>query len=445
MKRLHCLAWISCGLAAIGCNNSTSSSSGQPGSDAAPAIDTGSMNPPGVDAPVSGGGSGGLAGTGGSSPGGSGGDTGSSDSGAGPGTFDGGTVCKAELCESFENVPEGGKPDPALWTTPADIKVDSLHPALGGMRSLHMPPRGTGGSYITETKIIPGGGKTFYGRLLFWFEQLPLQKPGSLYHWVMIAPQGGGMNLRIGGHVERDGTNWIRFNPGGPGGETGLSDLTAIMDAKRWYCLEWYFDTPNNEARFWFDGQERPVLHWKDSVAGWHFPPGGITQIGFGFEEYQGSPPFELFIDEIALGTQRIGCGGAPVLPDPSDASALKAPAAGQGDGVKCGGGGGCASGMKCCTDQTHGSFNPRCVAAGATCLAASAQLSCDGPEDCPGQACCIERVSQISGCQASCESGTYVRMCHAAGDCVGGQSCCPTTFTPNAGISYSYCKAGAC
>ncbi len=187
-----------------------------------------------------------------------------------------------------------------------------------------MPPRGAGGSYITETKNIPGGGKTFYGRMLFWFEQLPLQKPGSLYHWVMVAPQGGGMNLRIGGHVERDGSNWIRFNPGGPGGETGLSDLTAVMEAKRWYCLEWYFDTPNNEARFWFDGQERPVLHWKDSVAGWHFPPGGITSIGFGFEEYQGAPsPFELFIDEIALGTQRIGCGGAPVLADPSDTSTL--------------------------------------------------------------------------------------------------------------------------
>ncbi|HXI58883.1 MAG TPA: hypothetical protein VNO55_22605 [Polyangia bacterium] len=359
--------------------------------------------------------------------------------------FDGGAACTAALCESFEEVPVGGKPDPMLWTTPADIKVDDLHPALGGKRALHLPPRGSGGSYITETRTIPGGGKLFYGRILFWFEQLPLQKPGSLYHWVMIAPQGGGMNLRIGGHVERDGSNWLRFNPGGPAGETGLSDLTAVMVARRWYCLEWFFDTPNNEARFWLDGQERPVLHWKDSVAGWHFPPAGITSLGFGFEEYQGAPsPFELFIDELALGTQRIGCGGAPVLADPSDPSSLKAPAAGQGNGVPCGGNS-CAAGQKCCTDQTHGSFNPRCVAGGTTCLAASAQMSCDGPEDCPGQLCCVETASQISGCQASCETGTFARLCHAAADCGTGQMCCPTNFTPNAGIRYGQCRTGGC
>jgi hypothetical protein len=297
---------------------------------------------------------------------------------------------------------------------------------------------------ITETTNIPGGGKTFYGRLFFWFDRLPLEKPGSLYHWVMVAPQGGGMDLRIGGHIERDGTNWVRFNPGGMRGETGLSDVTAIMVAKQWYCMEFFFDTPNNESRIWLDGQERPVLHWKDSVAGWVFPAAGITSIGFGFIEYQGAAtPFELFIDEIALDTKRIGCA-APLPPPSSDPSSLKPPPAGQGNGVPCAGAT-CPSGQKCGTDQTTGSFRPKCVASTAAYPAATALISCDGPEDCPGQACCVESLSQISGCQASCETGTFARLCHAQADCAAGQTCCPSKIPAQIGIRYSLCQKGPC
>src|SRR6266404_1213313 len=213
------------------------------------------------------------------------------------------------------------------------------------------------------------------------------------------------MQLRIGGHIESDGTNWIRLNPGKGGTETGLSDLTAIFVSKKWYCLEFFFDTPNNEARIWLNGQERPVLHWKNSVAGFEFPAVGMNVIRFGFVEYQGAKtPFEVWLDEIALGTKRIGCGEFPTLPEASDTTTLTPPAAGQGNGVTaCGG---CASGQKCCTMQMGG-FHPRCAPSPSVCLATSAQISCDGPEDCPGQQCCIESVSQTSGCAASCDSGT--------------------------------------
>ena len=356
----------------------------------------------------------------------------------------GGLPCQAALCEGFEAVPAGSPPGAPLWTSAPKIIVDGLHPALGTKQSLHLPPVAAGGGFITETTNIPGGGKTFYGRLFFWFDRLPIEKPGSLYHWTMVSPQGGGMDLRIGGHIERDGLNWVRFNPGGMGTETGLSDLTAVMAAKQWYCLEFFFDTPNNESRIWLDGQERPVLHWKDSVVGWHFPAGGITSMGFGFVEYQGAAtPFELFIDEIALDTKRIGCA-APLPPPPSDPSSLKPPPAGQGDGVPCGGAT-CPAGQKCGTDQTMGSFRPKCVASGAVYPAASALISCDGPEDCPGQACCVESLSQISGCQASCAGGTFAPLCHTQADCAAGQTCCNSKIPPQTGIRYSVCQKGPC
>ena len=355
--------------------------------------------------------------------------------------------CKAELCESFEDVPVGSPPNPALWTTDPGIIVDDLHPALDGKKSLHIPPLKAGSKFITEKKTIPGGGKVFYGRVFMWFDRLPIEKPG-LYHWTAIQPVGAnGMALRIGGHIHSDGRNWIRFNPGGgggPNGETGLSDLTAVLDAKRWHCLEFFFDTPNNESRIWLDGQERPVLHWKDSVPGWHFPVDGITSIAFGFAEYQAAvTPFELFLDEIALDANRIGCDAPPPVPA-SNPSTLTSPAAGQGNGVPCGGAT-CAAGQMCCSNQTNGPFVARCLAGGATCEAPSAQIRCDGPEDCPGQQCCVENLSQISGCQASCASGTFAQLCHAQGDCPQGQMCCPSGIPPVSGIRYNVCKAGAC
>jgi len=350
--------------------------------------------------------------------------------------------CTAELCEGFDDVAEGGKPNPALWMG-GNAVVDSMHPALGTKMSLHFPPTTGGGSFITYTKPLPGEGKVFYGRVMIWFDRQPLEAPGSLYHWTMIQPEGGGMQLRIGGHIETDGTDWIRLNPGKGGGETGLSDLTAIFESKKWYCLEFFFDTPNNEARIWLNGRERPVLHWKNSVAGFEFPAVGMNVIRFGFTEYQGArTPFEVWLDEIALGSKRIGCGDFPTLPDASDTSTLKPPPAGQGNGVtSCGG---CAAGTKCCTMQMGG-FHPRCAPSASVCLATSCNISCDGPEDCPGQQCCIETVSQTSGCQASCDSGTFERLCHAQADCPAGQMCCPTKFTPGPGIKYSYCSPGPC
>jgi hypothetical protein len=192
------------------------------------------------------------------------------------------------------------------------------------------------------------------------------------------------------------------------------------------------------------DGQERPVLHWKNSVPGWHFPVDGITSIAFGFAEYQGAAtPFELFIDEIALDADRIGCA-APLPAPPSSPSTLTSPTAGQGNGVPCGQAT-CASGQMCCSNQTNGPFVAQCLAGGATCEAPSAQISCDGPEDCPGQQCCVESLSQISGCQTSCASGTFAQLCHAHGDCPAGQTCCPSGIPPVSGVRYNVCKAGGC
>jgi hypothetical protein len=154
--------------------------------------------------------------------------SGASDASSGaPGT------CQALFCEGFETVAVGSPPDPAIWTrTSTDVVVDSTRGARGSKQSLHIPPLLSAVKYIRENKTIAAMGTTFYGRVFFWIDRQPLEKPASLYHWTLLEADeldnyNAGRVLRLGGHIEGSGTNWLRFNfqtHGNPG-ETGLSDM----------------------------------------------------------------------------------------------------------------------------------------------------------------------------------------------------------------------------
>ena len=242
------------------------------------------------------------------------------DTGNPPGMAEGGGgppgACNHLFCESFETVAVGSPPDPAIWTaTSNDIVVDGTRAALGGKKALHIPPLTAGVKYIRENKTIAAMGKSFYGRVFFWIEQQPIEKPGSLYHWTLLSADeltdyNAGKVLRLGGHIEGAGTNWVRFNfqtHGNPG-ETGLSDPQLVLSTKKWYCAEFYYSLPDNEARIWLDGVEDPKLHWKGPMMGYTFPT-AVTWMTFGWAEYQAAKtPWEIWIDEIAIDTKQIGC-----------------------------------------------------------------------------------------------------------------------------------------
>jgi len=224
--------------------------------------------------------------------------------------------CRFAFCESFESQAVGAPPDPAIWTrTGPDLVVDGTRAAHGGRRSLHVPPLTQGSHYIRENTTIAKLGTSFYGRVFFWIDKQPVEIPATLYHWTLLeADELDSVNtgdvLRLGGHIEADGTNWLRFNfetHGNPG-ETGLSDKNAVLTTGRWYCAEFYYSLPDNEARFWLDGVEDPTLHWKGPMGGYTFPT-KLSWMSFGWAEYQVSTtPWDVWIDEIALDKNQVGC-----------------------------------------------------------------------------------------------------------------------------------------
>ncbi|HWZ87569.1 MAG TPA: hypothetical protein VNW92_01930, partial [Polyangiaceae bacterium] len=146
--------------------------------------------------------------------------------------------CKGALfCETFEETAAGMPPNPDIWTrTSSDLVVDATDAALGSKKALHVPAVVNGFKYIREKASIAAMGTSFYGRVYFRIDRRPLEQPNGLFHWTVLSADefddySTGKLVRIGGHIEADLTNWLRFNlqtHGNPG-ETGLDDRTMIL------------------------------------------------------------------------------------------------------------------------------------------------------------------------------------------------------------------------
>jgi hypothetical protein len=229
-------------------------------------------------------------------------------------------ACKFALCESFESYADGAVPDPALWAQKATkATVDSVR-AARGKKALHIGPFTKDSVYIRETRTFPALGKAFYGRVFLWVDKEPLETPPNLYHWTMIesseTPEDSGKQVRLGGHIEAGMPgDWLRFNfethAQAATHETGLSDKTAFVVPRQWNCIEFYFDMQKQEARIWLNGMERTQLHWLNNMpqsAIFQFPA-EIKSLSFGWTEYQPpKTPWDVWLDEIAVDGQRIGC-----------------------------------------------------------------------------------------------------------------------------------------
>jgi hypothetical protein len=71
--------------------------------------------------------------------------------------------------------------------------------------------------------------------------------------------------------------------------------------AMAWTCVKTFFDPPSSTIDLWVDGVEVPALHRTD----WQQDPIGAFR--FGYEKY-GATDADIWYDDIAVGTQPIGC-----------------------------------------------------------------------------------------------------------------------------------------
>jgi hypothetical protein len=276
-----------------------------------------------------GGGSGGTAGGGGASAGNGGrggsaggqGGTGGGNAGRGgaAGTAAGGTgggaanPCSTRtglrFCDTFESKTVGAFTAAAPWVLQAGagaITIDGTTPAHSGTKSVHVHAADTDFDtlfVVHDSTILPAPNGRFFLRA---YLRLSRAMAGGHNSYIIADPfamQGTGNNLRIGemnamlmytimgdGHGALSNQNF--YNDGKPG---------VAFAPSTWVCLEVLIDRAKPEIDFWVDGVEVPDLHHTD----WALD--NYDSIRFGFEKYAG-PAIDIWYDDIAIGTERIGC-----------------------------------------------------------------------------------------------------------------------------------------
>lgn len=275
------------------------------------------------ETPASGGGvaTGGATATGGASS--TGGETASGGAAAtggtdGTGGTSGGSCETSDwlLCDDFET----GAIDESLWKLELSmgntLEVVSDEAALGG-NSVHILAH-NGMAFLTNESIFPVANNDYFGRM---YVRVARFSTVDWAHWTIAegAGTGNGSKIRVGGqYVTNQSVN--RWGVGSDGGETGDwtthdSDPNGMpMEPAEnvWHCVEWQHKGSTNETRFYLNGVEHPSLATTaenhGGMQGQYVLP-NMTRFRFGWQQYQSDPaPFELWIDELALDDERIGC-----------------------------------------------------------------------------------------------------------------------------------------
>ena len=239
------------------------------------------------------------------------------------GKFFGASRCAGSgllLCEDFES----GALDKGTWTVVGNAPVIDGVQAARGSKALHVSITGNGASYIKETKTFPAKDNTYWGRAFVYFNALPTPSGAFTYaHWTVLAASGTGTvgEIRETGQLQAAG-NIFGVGTDSTATDAGTGDWTTSDDdpkgapkpvpTKSWVCLEWLHAGSTNETRFFWDAVEHPSLHTTSTVHGGNthaYILPEFTNVWLGWQEYQSATePFELWIDEIAIDSSRIGC-----------------------------------------------------------------------------------------------------------------------------------------
>jgi hypothetical protein len=227
------------------------------------------------------------------------------------------------LCESFEEVAKGQLPGapftvrayPALGNAGAPTMAVDDARAARGARSLHLVVGDRAEAYLRVASLFPEHSGRLFGRVFFYAAD-PVPEIGDTVHWNVVEGtgpngQGGTKFVRYGGtYNEFDNGGYI-FNFDQRPRPSGFNELargdTHNIETGKWICVEWSFTT--TEARLYRDGVEVTQARGMSPINGAEFTFPTYDGLNIGWAIYQDvETPFEVWVDEIALDDERIGC-----------------------------------------------------------------------------------------------------------------------------------------
>ena len=213
------------------------------------------------------------------------------------------------FCDDFEAATTSAPPPP--WSTSiigsGTVTVDSTTPARSGTKSIHVSDGDS--DYDTllvlhDPAVLPAPMARFYVRAFIRLGAAMSAGHNGFVLADLFASQGQGNDLRLG----EDDQMLMYTVMGDAHGALSNADyyndgmLPGIQFTPgAWTCLEVLLDSKAPEIDVWVGGTEVPDLHHKD------FPLDNYDSLRFGFEKYAG-PAMDVWFDDIAIGTQPIGC-----------------------------------------------------------------------------------------------------------------------------------------
>jgi hypothetical protein len=260
-----------------------------------------------------------LGGTGGAAAAGAAGDSGAGGSAA--------MTCPASaaFCEDFEAYASAQDLSPT-WSTSVTggmLAVDDSKP-FAGKRALHMSgPAGMAHSELIVKQgapLFPLLGSGYFGRAEMWLMSVPtggvhvnyVQSSGMLPASTQVAKYGWGsmFGKLLAGYT-------IRATEQNAPVTDCSKPATSTLPTGRWVCVEWQFDGVEPGMHLWFDGTEvsDAAVSKTGTQCATGAAPGGVwraptfANLSLGFAQYQvWSNPTEMWLDNVALGPERIGC-----------------------------------------------------------------------------------------------------------------------------------------
>ncbi|MGV3622723.1 MAG: hypothetical protein ACO1OB_18030 [Archangium sp.] len=227
----------------------------------------------------------------------------------------------ARFTDDFERYDAGARPT-APWTVSTSggtVLVDTTR-AHSGTSAIKVTTDGAmsyrRAYFSLGSAFFPAQNNVFYGRMWVWLTAAPPQTT----HWTHISGEGTGMfngtpfysYVRYGGQYAK--RLMANYDSQVFQSDCWKHSMTEFPEG-RWSCMEWKFDGPDNRMDFWLDGTQVAPLTVDDRGSGcikqgldggWVFPQ--FEKLQLGWEHYQTSDPVEMWVDDVALDEQRIGC-----------------------------------------------------------------------------------------------------------------------------------------
>jgi hypothetical protein len=217
--------------------------------------------------------------------------------------------CANLFCEDFEQ----GNIDPAIWGIETGggqtVTIDD-HVAAHGRYSVHFHVPADANTYgFIITRSAPTALRSHYfGRASFYAapdlpvgnQQLVIAGNGTfpkLSHFFLSPAALGWMQIVTLTTVAGESETWLHG--------------ASLPDA-RWACMEWEMNDIPGRTTLFVDGKR--IDSYDITVTDKSVPFGGFVEFGFGY--YAAAPnngpvvshPTDIYYDDIALDTERIGC-----------------------------------------------------------------------------------------------------------------------------------------